>query len=194
MIIKRVLTNNAVIVEYNKIDKIICGKGIGFSKKKGEKIDKSLISQIFVLKSDDNNIEEIIQDIPLECFEISKKILEILNKEKIFNKYNDSLKLTLADHIFAIVKRYQENIKPLKNALLWDLKHFYEKEFEIANEAAKLIYQYFKIKINDDEKGFIVLHLLNSQSKSEKQLELINKIIKEIQQVIRLNLKLQYKR
>ena len=41
MIIKRVLTNNAVVVEENGIEKIACGKGIAFKKKPGMKIDVS---------------------------------------------------------------------------------------------------------------------------------------------------------
>lgn len=32
MIIKRVLTNNSVVIEENGIEKIVCGKGIAFKK------------------------------------------------------------------------------------------------------------------------------------------------------------------
>lgn len=189
MIIKRVLNNNVVIVDdVNGIEKIVCGKGIGFSKSKGDEIDKNIITQVFVLEQN-NNMEKLILSIPIEYFELSKKIFEIIIV-KLNNNYKESLKLTLADHIFGLVKRNQDKIKPLKNALLWDLKHFYEKEFEIANEASKLIKDEFDIELNDDEKGFIVLHLLNAQIEVEEQSAFINKIIKEIQQVIRLNLKI----
>ena len=189
MVIKRVLTNNAVIVDDNSIEKIICGKGIGFSKGKGDEIDKNIITQVFISEQNDNNMEQLISNIPIECFELSKNIFEIIST-KLNNNYKESLKLTLADHIFGLIKRKQEKIKPLKNTLLWDLKHFYEKEFGIAIEASKLIKDEFGFELNDDEKGFIVLHLLNAQTEVEEQSEFINKIIKEILQVIRLNLKI----
>ena len=41
MVIDRVLNNNVVIIKDKKgIEKVVCGKGIAFKKKAGEKIDE----------------------------------------------------------------------------------------------------------------------------------------------------------
>ena len=52
MIIKRVLTNNAVVISENDKEKIVCGKGIAFKKKPGMEIDESLINQVFTLEDE----------------------------------------------------------------------------------------------------------------------------------------------
>ena len=52
MIIKRVLTNNSVVIVENGVEKIVCGKGIAFKKKPGMEIDSSLINQTFILEED----------------------------------------------------------------------------------------------------------------------------------------------
>ena len=50
MIIKRVLTNNAAVIQEKGKEKIVCGKGLAFKKKPGMEIDESLINQVFVLE------------------------------------------------------------------------------------------------------------------------------------------------
>lgn len=39
MIIKRVLTNNAAVIQEKGKEKIVCGKGLAFKKKPGMEID-----------------------------------------------------------------------------------------------------------------------------------------------------------
>ena len=75
---------------------------------------------------------------------------------------------------------------------LWDLKHFYEHEFKIVEQANELIKKYFDTELNDDELGFIVLHILNSQLDNDTKMEDMNQIIKEIVQIIRINLNINF--
>ena len=75
MIIKRVLTNNSVVIEENGIEKIVCGKGIAFKKKPGMKIDVSLINQTFVLEENANHrYEDLLKDVPMPYIEISREL------------------------------------------------------------------------------------------------------------------------
>lgn len=81
MVIKKVLTHNAVIVEINNEEKICLGKGISFSKNKGDSIDESKVNKIFVLEKDQNyNYESVIQNIPYEYIEMCKQLVEIAKK------------------------------------------------------------------------------------------------------------------
>lgn len=51
MIIKRILTNNAVVIDdENQQEKIVCGKGIAFKKRPGMEIDEISINQTFILE------------------------------------------------------------------------------------------------------------------------------------------------
>lgn len=51
IIIIKILNNNCVLVKHNCYEKVVFGKGIGFAKKKGDKIDKSLIERVFIEQS-----------------------------------------------------------------------------------------------------------------------------------------------
>ena len=56
MKILRVLNTNAVVsTDPHGQEIIITGAGIGFKKKKGEELDKSLVEKIYCLKSREDN-------------------------------------------------------------------------------------------------------------------------------------------
>lgn len=193
MLIKKILNNNVVIVEKNNIDKIICGKGVGFQKKAGDQLNPQLVERTFLLENENNKqIEQLFQDIPCEYFEVASLIVESIKQANKQMNFKDLLKITLADHLYGCIKRLNEGYKPLKNMFLWDLKHFYEHEFKIVEQANELIKKYFDTELNDDELGFIVLHILNSQLDNDTKMENMNQIIKEIVQIIRINLNINF--
>ena len=68
MEIKKIFNNNVVVVDKDGRDQVICGRGIAFSKKIGDKVDEDKITQVFVMKEEKENerFQEIIQNIPLE--------------------------------------------------------------------------------------------------------------------------------
>lgn len=195
MIITKILNNNVVVVEGNqKEEKIILGKGVGFNKKRGDEVDSKLVEKSFLLeRQNTNEIELLFSEISYEYFDVSSSIVDMIKEVNKEVEFKDSLKITLADHLHGVVQRIKSpNYKPLQNMLLWDLKHFYDAEFQIAKESNKLIKQHFGIELNDDELGFLVLHLLNAQLNDQGKIEDVSKIIKEISQIIRLNLNIEF--
>ena len=49
MKIKKILNNNMVCVDHGGKEMIVSGKGIGFKRKKGEKIDISRVEKMYQL-------------------------------------------------------------------------------------------------------------------------------------------------
>ena len=115
MLIKKILNNNVVIVEKNNIDKIICGKGVGFQKKAGDQLNPQLVERTFLLENENNKqIEQLFQDIPCEYFEVASLIVESIKQANKQMNFKDLLKITLADHLYGCIKRLNEGYKPLK--------------------------------------------------------------------------------
>ena len=80
MIIKRILTNNAVVIDdENQQEKIVCGKGIAFKKRPGMEIDEISINQTFILEGggEYSRFEQLLKDVPLEYLELSSEIIRL---------------------------------------------------------------------------------------------------------------------
>lgn len=183
MIIRRILTNNAVVaLTDSQKEKIVCGKGIAYKKKVGEIIDVSLINQTFILENDESlsRFEQLLKDVPLEYIELAKEIVE-MSELQFAKKFNDSMVVTLSDHLYLAIKRYDEGVV-ISNALLWDIKNFYEIEYEIGVKGLEKIKQKFDIELPEDEAGFIALHIVNAQL-DDTNMENIYKVTKVIQEI-----------
>lgn len=189
MVIKRSLNNNVAIIEDETgAEQIVCGKGIAFSKKPGDKIDESKVNQIFVLKDNLHNqrFQEILRDIPLEYIGLANDIVNHI-KLRLGQKITDTIYITLSDHLFTAIERAKEGIT-VKNTMLWEIMHYYETEYMIAQEVLEIVQKETGIRLPDDEAGFIALHIVNSEtedSKIEETME-ITKIIQEIARVVRM--------
>ncbi|MGN1275515.1 MAG: BglG family transcription antiterminator LicT [Floccifex sp.] len=186
MIIKRVLTNNAVVIEENKEEKIVCGKGIAFKKRPGMLIDESLINQVFVLEKNSKiQYENLILNSPIEYVEIASEIIKNARIE-CAKPFPDSIVLTLADHLHAAVVRIQDGLE-IRNSLLWDIQNFYDVEYEVGLKGIQLIREKLKIELPKDEAGFIALHLVNAQldDLAGNHAYQITKVIREITTIMR---------
>lgn len=187
MVIEKILNNNVVITtDENNKEIVVMGRGIAFKKRIGDHIPKEIVDKVFKL-SDPNisdNFKELIADIPLEYMKLSDKII-LKSKEKLGKKLNDSIYITLTDHMYTAIERAKEGIK-VKNVLLWDIKRFYKKEFAIGLEALDYIEEKFKVRLPDDEAGFIALHIVNAQMDQDiKIIYEITQIMQEITNVIK---------
>ncbi|MDE6181740.1 MAG: PRD domain-containing protein, partial [Eubacteriales bacterium] len=194
MIIEKVLNNNAVIVNDNRIEKFITGRGIAFPKKVGDSIDSEKIEKIFILtdKEVSNKLKELIMDIPLEYLELTEEIITF-SKASLGKKFNEMIFISLLDHIFNSVKRYLEGIS-LKNALLWEIKRFYPDEFEVGKIAIQMIEEKIKVQLPEDEAGFIAFHLVNAQMDKDgtQNVYEMTKVIQEILNIVRVKFRVEF--
>ena len=162
MIIKKILNNNVVFTTNNQKEEIIVmGKGLAYGKKAGDVIDVSKINKTFEmsLKPGQKKMINMLKDIPIEYMEISDCVIQ---KAKQDLKIDDSLYITLTDHIHTSIERYKEGI-PLKNHMLFEIKHFYPKEFELGMLTLKLIGEKYGILMKEDEAAFLALHIVSSE-------------------------------
>ncbi|TGD22913.1 PRD domain-containing protein [Companilactobacillus suantsaicola] len=164
MKIKKILNNNAFITRNeNHQEIIVIGKGIAYGKKFNEEVDQSKIYKTFVpvSKGDKKLILDMIEDIPVSFFRIAEKIV---NKTKNDNdiQLTDSVYIALTDHISSSVDRAKEGLF-LNNQFLWEIRSYYPKEFSIGLWALDLINQECKVKLSEDEAGFIAIHIISGE-------------------------------
>ena len=184
MIIKRILTNNAVVIDdENQQEKIVCGKGIAFKKRPGMEIDEISINQTFILEGggEYSRFEQLLKDVPLEYLELSSEIINMAKLE-FAKKFKDNVIITLSDHLYVAIKRCREGMT-ISNPLLWDIKNFYEIEYDIGLRALELIKNKFHIQLPNDEAGFIALHIVNVEL-DEDNMDHIFQVTKVIQEIM----------
>ena len=164
IIIEKVINNN-IISAYEKsgAEVIVMGRGIGFKKKQGEMVPADQISKIFRIKSRTlaEQFKELLANMPLERVRISDEIISHA-KDHMKLKLNQSIYVTLTDHINFAIERVSQGIEP-QNALLWEIKRFYPQEFQLGIYALELIQDRLDILLPEDEAGFIALHFVNAE-------------------------------
>ncbi|MBS5938190.1 BglG family transcription antiterminator LicT [Clostridium sp.] len=188
MKIDKIFNNNAVMVkEDNGRDSVIIGCGLAFRKKVGDEVDESLIEKTFILKEKDTleKFKMILEHIPTEqislCYDIVEYAKNMLNCE-----LNDYIYVTLTDHISYTLKLFDEGIER-PNILIWEIKKFYPKEYNIGLKALEFIESEFGKKINEEEAGNIALHLITAQinGKSDKT-DIAYSMTKKIQDILNI--------
>ncbi len=188
MEIHKVLNNNFVIAvnEFNE-EIIVGGKGIAFGKRKGDVIDSEIVNKTFVVPVSINNhkVLKYVESIPHEFFEIAISVVS-LAKVKTEKEINDSVCLTIADHMHSSVLRYQKGIT-IPNYMLWEVKKFYATEYEVGLFALNLIEKKFGIKLPVDESGFIALHVIDAQLENSniEQVHNTANLIKDVCNIVK---------
>lgn len=164
IIIEKVINNNIISAyEESGAEVIVMGRGIGFKKKQGEVVPADQISKIFRIKSRTlaEQFKELLANMPLERVRISDEIISYA-KDHLKLKLNQSIYVTLTDHINFAIERVSQGIEP-QNALLWEIKRFYPQEFQLGIYALELIHDRLGILLPEDEAGFIALHFVNAE-------------------------------
>ncbi|ADL68194.1 transcriptional antiterminator, BglG [Thermoanaerobacterium thermosaccharolyticum DSM 571] len=167
MIIEKIFNSNAIVArDSDDRELVVMGRGIGFKKSAGEMIDETLIEKTFILKQNDasEKFKLLLEDIPTEYVSICYDIIEYA-KNMLNTKLNDYIYVTLTDHIYNAIKMFDEGLEN-PNPLIWEIKKFYPKEFQIGLKALEFIEDELNKKLPDDEAGNIALHLINAQINS----------------------------
>lgn len=162
MIIKKILNNNVVITtNYQMEEIIVMGKGLAYGKQAGDNIDMNKINKTFEvsLKPSQRKMINMLKDIPLEYMEISDCVIK---EAKVDLEVDDSLYISLTDHIHTSIERYKEGVY-LKNHMLFEIKNFYPKEFELGLLTLELIKEKYGINMEEDEAAFLALHIVSSE-------------------------------
>ncbi|MDO3410848.1 PRD domain-containing protein [Saccharibacillus sp. CPCC 101409] len=165
MIIEKVLNNNVLLTRNAKgKEVIVMGRGISFNKVIGDRVDEHKIDKIFMLNTNEltARLTELLNEIPVSHLEVVKAIVEHAGTV-LGTELNDNIYLTLTDHISYAIERQKKGIE-FKNAMLFEIKRFYKKEYAIGQDAIRMIDEAIGVKLPEDEAGFIALHIVNART------------------------------
>ncbi len=164
MQIYKVINNNMVSVHNDKGQEIMLkGLSIGFKKKPGDIVEEDKIEQRFVLENEmiDRRFNEIIVDIDKHVIDACIDVISKLkNDSKV--KLNDSIYVTLIDHVSNLIDRLKMGIK-FDNSILWDIRRIYPNEYRLAKEAVKGLTEKLQCDFDENEANFIALHIVNAE-------------------------------
>lgn len=185
MKINKIFNNNVVLTFDDENEVIVIGRGIAFNKKNGEDIDISKIEKKFILENEDSNkMQQLIKDIPTKYIEIAYEIVEYASNT-LNVKFNNHIYLTLSDHINFAIER--NNIGTVYvNHLLWEIKKFYPKEYEIGLKSIELINEELDTNFDENEAANISLHLVNAKINNDFSINESIEIIKMIEEIIKI--------
>ncbi|MCH5049605.1 BglG family transcription antiterminator LicT [Pectobacterium aquaticum] len=194
MKIAKILNNNVVtVIDENNNESVVMGRGLGFKKHSGDRLDETLIERVFVMKSGEltSRLQELLSAIPMDVITTADKII-LLAKDRLPGKLQNSVYISLTDHCHFAIERHKQGVD-IRNVLLWEIKRLYPKEFAVGLEALDIIEQRLEVRLPEDEAGFIALHLVNAQLDSEMPEVLqITKIMQEILNIVKYQLSLDY--
>lgn len=161
MKIAKSLNNNMVLaVDDQGRECVLKGKGIGYQKKKGDRIDEEQIELRFVPASQEESrhFQQLFSEIPEEYWDMAGKVVDYARTRRKL-PVSDKVILPLCDHMAGAVERYQQGIA-LDNPMLWDVKRVYPKEYRVGKYALTLIEEQYGITMKDDEAAYLAYHFV----------------------------------
>lgn len=171
MEIKKVMNNSLVLVVDDKQnDFIAVGKGIGFQKKPGNKIDIEKVEKFCVLeeKIPIKQFLDMMSAIPEEYINITNKAISYAEKT-LDEKLGSQLFIALLDHISFAIERFNKNIA-IQNRLYYQVKKFYPLEFSIGEYVLEMINTEVKVNLPNHEAANIAFHIINART-DEKNMQ-----------------------
>lgn len=184
MEVKKVINNNIVkSLDADGQEVLVMGKGIGFKKNVGDIIDEVLVEKVYTSNVDvnTNKLTQLLSNVRLEHLQVANEIIGFA-KVSLGKKLNENIYLTLTDHIDYAIDRHTSGL-PVRNALLWEIKRFYNHEYLIGKEALNIISNRLDISLSEDEAGFIALHIVNAEL-DLTQVSQVSEMTKVIQKII----------
>lgn len=179
--IRKILNHNTILVikmDDNK-EYLLMGKGAGFSKKVGERIEKRLEDTVYSLQklTDRGDAREIIKSVSPVCLELANDVLNEAERE--FGKIDRAILFPMADHIEYAVRRIK-NHEQISNPLTEDIRVLFYKEYKVAQCMIPLLQERMKVEIDEHEVGYIALHI-HSAINDEKvsQAMMITRAVRE---------------
>lgn len=186
MRIKRVFNNNAVSAYRNSDEVVVFGKGVGFKKRHGDRVDPEKIEKIFVTTQKQNAyIESLLKEIPTEYVNLTMHSISAAEK-MLGVAFGSSTFIAVLDHInYALIRAKKGQF--VANPLLWEIRGTYAQEYRAALETLDIIEHETGIRLPPDEAGTIAIHYFNAQDPKRhlkstyRTVEIIRSIIEVIE-------------
>lgn len=190
MKLMKALNNNVALVQDEEgQEAVVMGKGVAFNAKPGDLVRESLIEKHFVLNGDSGrkDFDSLLKRITVDDIELASSIIRE-GEEKLGYRCNDSILLTLSDHLGMLLERMKKGIH-FGTPLEWDIKLIYPKEYQFARKVVADLSERTGYQIPEQEAAFIVLHFINANSSGRGMEEtmMYTKIIQNILNIGKLH-------
>ena len=194
-LIKALNNNVALVKDKNGQEAVVMGKGVGFGIKNGCSIPESLIEKHFILNGDSGkrDFDKLLRRITVDDIELASGIIRE-GENMLGYRCNDSILLTLSDHLGMLLERMKEGIH-FGTPLEWDIRLIYPREYQFAKKVVEDLREKTGYEIPEQEVAFIVLHFINANS-SQKGMEetmIYTKIIQNILNISKLHYGREFK-
>ena len=184
--IVKILNHNAVIVHEQDTNStlLILNTGVGFGKKINEYIEIDGIETVYHIQpmSSKGKTDVLLHNLDPIYIEISSDIM--MKAKETFEDIDENKLLPLADHIAFAINRMQNKMQ-ITNPFSNEIRLLYPEEWKIAAKSREIIFNKLGHLINDDEIGFITLHLHSTQEMSNDDAFImaiiVNESIREIE-------------
>ena len=131
MKIRKILNNNLVLAnDWQGNEIIVKGRGIGFNKKRWDTIEEAVIEKIFTPENSKKSkeLQSYLTSIPEDYLDFVQGYVDYI-KNSYDIKLNNSIYVSLSDHLTGTIKRFNEGIS-INNLLLLDIKQLYKLEYK----------------------------------------------------------------
>lgn len=162
-IIKVINNNNLCVLDDKGREQIVSGKGIGFGRKCGETVDEASVQKTYLIT--DSKLQEkmisLLKEIPAEYMNFTNDMVEHI-MSAYPDRLNESLLVTLSDHIAFAIERKQSGVE-FTNPLLDSIRSAYPLELELGKYCIEQMEKRLSVSMTEDEAGFIAMHIINAR-------------------------------
>ena len=162
--IQKVINNNIVsALGEGKTEMILTGRGIGFGRKAGQQLDADDVQKVYHMVSPtvQKRLADLLEQIPYENLLLTDELVTYIHSQLSY-PLNESLLITLADHISFALQRQKEGLcftNPLKSSIC----EFYPKEYRLGCYCLNRIRERFQVDMPEDEAAFLAMHIVNAE-------------------------------
>lgn len=193
MKIKKILNQNAVLVDDHGEEKVAIGKGIGFEKKRNDPLFAREIERLFVMEAEGQlKLQSLLNQIDEKFLFAAEKIVERA-ETVLMEKLNEHVLISLTDHLAFSAENIQNGII-IRNQLLPEIEVLYREEFTIAQWAVDYLVQTLGVPYTYDEAGYIAIHLHSARQgerdkhQSIREVTIVSEIVQLIEEELQLDL------
>lgn len=182
-IVKTISNNIVLALDINEHEVFLRGKGIGFGRRKGDRVSSESVEKLFTLVDENEQqlYHQLLKTTSPRLIEIASDMIQYIQSQ-VDKPLNEHIHVALTDHIAFLVRRCRMGV-PIENPFLLETQVLYPKEYAIAEEVMHRLEQELNLRIPASEAGFIALHVITALSiqtleSIQKQAYLIAKMVR----------------
>lgn len=182
-VIKKINNSAAICLDRNNQELVAIGKGIGFPPVPYTLTDLSIITRTFY--DVDMSYYNVLSRIDDAILDTSIQIVDLYKSRLTDGIVSNNLVFTLADHLQFAIERVKKHIV-LNTPLANDIRLLYPLQYEIGQQAVKMVRKNLKVRLPKGEDSTIAIHLVNSvmQEGIPDHNSYMDEVITEITQII----------